>query len=98
MTTSIVEEIIDNQKCLVCKVVKMCNRFYHYVPLVEMVKKTYTERPIWSPDERFMPPRKCMNYRYYQSEITGTTGPRRFDTDMNYQYYHSETGTIGGWW
>jgi hypothetical protein len=49
-----------------------------------MVKKTYTERPIWSPDERFMPPRKCMNYRYYQSEITGTTGPRRFDADMNY--------------
>jgi hypothetical protein len=26
------------------------------------------EHPIWSPDERVMPPRKCMNYRYYQSE------------------------------
>jgi hypothetical protein len=36
-----------------------------------------------------------MNYR---SEITGTTGPRRFGADLNYRYYQSETGTTGGWW
>jgi hypothetical protein len=52
-----------------------------------MVKKTYMERPIWSPNERVMPPRKYMNYRYYWSEITGTTGLRRFGTDLNYRYY-----------
>jgi hypothetical protein len=45
------------------------------------------ECPIWSPNERVMPPRKYMNYRYYWSEITGTTGPRRFGTDLNYRYY-----------
>jgi hypothetical protein len=39
------------------------------------------------PDERVIPPRKCMNYRYYRSEITGTTGPRRFGANMNYRYY-----------
>jgi hypothetical protein len=39
-----------------------------------------------------------MNYRYYRSEITGTTGLRRFDADMNYRYYRSETGTTDGWW
>jgi hypothetical protein len=44
-----------------------------------------------------MPPRKCVNYRYYRSEITGTTGPRRFGADMNYRYYRSMTGTTGGW-
>jgi hypothetical protein len=38
-----------------------------------------------------------MNYRYYQSETTGTTGPRRFGVDMNYRYYRSETGTTDGW-
>jgi hypothetical protein len=38
-----------------------------------------------------------MNYRYYRSEITGTTGPSRFSADMNYRYYRSETGTTGGW-
>jgi hypothetical protein len=34
--------------------------------------KTYMKRPIWGPDERVMPSRKCMNYQYYRSE-TGTT-------------------------
>jgi hypothetical protein len=62
-----------------------------------MVKKTYMERPIWGLDEKIMPPRKCINYQYYQSEITDTTGPRRFGADMNYWYYRSETGTSGGW-
>jgi hypothetical protein len=38
-----------------------------------------------------------MNYRYYRSEITSTTGPRRFGTDLNYRYYQSETDTTGGW-
>jgi hypothetical protein len=38
-----------------------------------------------------------MNYRYYRSEITGTTGPRRFGIDLNYRYYRSETGTTDGW-
>jgi hypothetical protein len=52
-----------------------------------MVKKTYMERPIWGLDERVMPPRKYMNYRYYRSEITSTTGSKRFGTDMNYWYY-----------
>jgi hypothetical protein len=55
------------------------------------------EHPIWSLDERVMPPRKCMNYWYYRSEITVTTGPSRFGIDMNYRYYRSETGTTGGW-
>jgi hypothetical protein len=62
-----------------------------------MVKKTYMERSIWGPDERVMHPRKCINFWYYQSEITGTTGPRRFGADMNYRYYRSLTGTTGGW-
>jgi hypothetical protein len=53
------------------------------------------EHPIWSPDERVM---KCMNYWYYWSEITGTTGPRRFGANMNYRYYRFETGTTDGWW
>jgi hypothetical protein len=39
-----------------------------------------------------------MNYRYYRSEITGTTGLRRFGADMNYRYYQSLTDTTGGWW
>jgi hypothetical protein len=56
------------------------------------------ECPIWSLDERVMPSRKCMNYRYYWSEITGTTGPKRFGADMNYWYYRFETGTTDGWW
>jgi hypothetical protein len=56
------------------------------------------ERPIWSPDERVMPPRKYMNYRYYWSEITGTTGPSRFGAYINYRYYRSETSTTDGWW
>jgi hypothetical protein len=60
--------IVDNQKCPFYEVVKMCNGLNHCVPLIEMVKKTYMEHPIWSPDERVMPPRKCMNYRYYRSE------------------------------
>jgi hypothetical protein len=38
-----------------------------------------------------------MNYRYYRSETTGTTGSRRFGADMNYRYYRSETGTTDGW-
>jgi hypothetical protein len=71
---------------------------HHCIPLIEVVKKTYIERPIWSPNERVMRPRKCTNYRYYWSEITGTTGSRRFDTDMNYWYYQSETGITDGWW
>jgi hypothetical protein len=54
------------------------------------------ERPIWSPDERVMPPRKYMNYRYYQSKITGTIDLRRFGTDMNYRYYQwlAEEGAL----
>jgi hypothetical protein len=51
------------------------------------------ERSIWGLDERVMPPRKCMNYWYYRSEITGTTGPRRFGADIKYWYYWSETST-----
>jgi hypothetical protein len=39
-----------------------------------------------------------MNYRYYRSEITGTTSPRRFGADMNYRYYRFKTGTTNGWW
>jgi hypothetical protein len=89
---------VDNQKCPFCEVVKIYNGLHHRVPLVKMVKKTYMECPIWGPDERVMPPRKYMNYRYYRSEITGTTGPRRFGADMNYRYYRSETGTTDGWW
>jgi hypothetical protein len=38
-----------------------------------------------------------MNYRYYRSEITGTTDPRRFGANLNYQYYRSETDTTSGW-
>ncbi len=30
---------VDNQKYLFCKVVKMCNKLHHCIPLVEMVKK-----------------------------------------------------------
>jgi hypothetical protein len=76
----------------------MYNGLHHCVPLVEMVKKTYMERPIWGPDERVMSPRKCMNYQYYWSEITGTISPRRFDANMNYRYYRFETGTTDEWW
>jgi hypothetical protein len=36
-----------------------------------------------------------MHYRDYRSEITGTTGPRRFCADINYQCYKSLTGTTG---
>jgi hypothetical protein len=52
--------------------------------------------PIWSPDERVIPLRKYINYRYYWYEITGTTGPRRFGVDMNYRYYRwlAEEGTV----
>jgi hypothetical protein len=39
-----------------------------------------------------------MNYRYFRSEIPGTTGPRRFGADMNYRYYRFETGTTDEWW
>jgi hypothetical protein len=56
---------IDNQKYPFCEIVKMCNDLHHCVPLVEVVKKTYMERSIWSLDERAMPLRKYMNYRYY---------------------------------
>jgi hypothetical protein len=37
-----------------------------------------------------------MNYRYYWSEITGTTGPRRFCADLNYRYYRwlAEEGIV----
>jgi hypothetical protein len=61
-------EYIDNQKYPFCEVAKMCNRLHHCVPLIEMVKKTYMELPIWGLDERVMPLRKCMNYQYYRSE------------------------------
>jgi hypothetical protein len=81
-------QYVDNQKCLFCEVVKMCNGLHYCVPLVEMVKKTYMERPIWGPDERVMPPRKYMNYQYYRSEITGTISPRRFCADINYDRYY----------
>jgi hypothetical protein len=63
-----------------------------------MVKKHIWNVQFGGPNERVMPPRKCMNYRYYQSEITGTTGLRRFGADMNYRYYRSETDTTDGWW
>jgi hypothetical protein len=63
-----------------------------------MVKKHIWNVQFGGPDERVMHPRKCMNYRYYRSEITGTTGLRRFGADMNYRYYRSETGTTIGWW
>jgi hypothetical protein len=52
---------LDNKKCPFCEVVKMCNRLHHCVSLVEMVKKTYMERPIRGPDERVMPPRKYLS-------------------------------------
>jgi hypothetical protein len=39
-----------------------------------------------------------MNYRYYRSEITDTTRPRRFGAGMNYRYYRFKTGTTNGWW
>jgi hypothetical protein len=75
----------------------MYNGVHHCVPLVEVVKKH-----IWNIQfgvrMRVMPLRKCMNYRYYRFEITGTTGPRRFSADMNYRYYWSETGTTDGGW
>jgi hypothetical protein len=74
----------------------MCNGLHHYVPLVEWSKNIYETFNLEF-DERVMPPRKCINYRYYRSEITGTTGPRRFGADMNYRYYRSETGTADGW-
>jgi hypothetical protein len=56
-------------------------------------QKIYMERPILGLDERVIPPRKCMNYRYYRSEITGTTGPRRFSADMNYRWM-AEGGAV----
>jgi hypothetical protein len=58
------------------------------------------ECSIWSPDERAMPLRICMNYRYYRSEITGTTGPRRFGADMKlpvrdwYYQWMAEGGAV----
>jgi hypothetical protein len=59
--------IVLKKKCPFCEVVKMCNGLHHCVPLVKMVKKTYMELPIWGPDERVMPPRKC--------SVIGTSGP-----------------------
>jgi hypothetical protein len=32
---------VDTQKCLFCEVVKMWNRLYHCVLLIEMVKNIY---------------------------------------------------------
>jgi hypothetical protein len=59
--------LTTKKKCPFCEVVKMCNGLHHCVPLVKMVKKTYMELPIWGPDERVMPPRKC--------SVIGTSGP-----------------------
>jgi hypothetical protein len=63
---------VDNQKCLFCEVVKMCNGPHHCVSLVEMVKKTYMERLIWGPNEGVMSPRKYLfgyrNFRWLAEE------------------------------
>jgi hypothetical protein len=74
---------VDNQKCPFCEVVKMCNRLHHCIPLIEMVKKTYMEHPIWGPDERVMPPRKYLfrlpvllvRDQLVRKWTTGTSGP-----------------------
>jgi hypothetical protein len=56
---------VDNQKCQFCEVVKMCNRLYHCVPLVEMVKKH-----IWNVQFRVRMRELCLR------ENVWTTGPR----------------------
>jgi hypothetical protein len=53
------EAYVDNQNCSFYKVIKMWNRLHHCVSLIEMVKKTYMEHPIRSPDKGVMPPERC---------------------------------------
>jgi hypothetical protein len=86
---------VDNQKCIFCEVIKMCIGLHHCVLLVEMVKKTYMEHPIWGPDERVMSPRK---YLFGLPVLpVRTSSLRPVGATMNYRYFRSETRTSGGW-
>jgi hypothetical protein len=80
---------VDNQKCLFCEVVKMCNRLHHCVPLVEMVEKY-----IWNVQFGVRMRELCLRENICLG--TGTSGlrPEHLFGDWNFR---SETRTSGGW-